>query len=82
MSKTILNFQGEKHELSTASDEWIKVVYAFECPPCEMCGEPVCPNCDEHYAECECPGPTQDDIYEYKKGDDGELYARKLPECV
>jgi hypothetical protein len=31
-----------------------------------MCGDPICPVCEEHYAECECPGPTQCDEYEYK----------------
>ena len=28
-----------------------------DCPPCETCGEPWCPDCEEHYAECKCPGP-------------------------
>ena len=33
------------------------VVFAHDCEPCEMCGEPVCAKCNDHYADCECPGP-------------------------
>ena len=33
------------------------VVFASDCTPCSECGEPVCPVCDDHYAECACPGP-------------------------
>ena len=29
---------------------------------CECCGEPFCPECNEHYADCECIGPTEDDV--------------------
>ena len=45
---------------------WKKVIFASDCKPCEMCGDPICPVCDEHYDCCGCPGPTQDDEYEYK----------------
>lgn len=31
----------------------------IECPDCE---EPYCGLCDCHYADCECLGPTQDDV--------------------
>lgn len=34
-----------------------RVVYANECEPCDLCDEPICPVCHEHYAECPCPGP-------------------------
>lgn len=51
---------------------WKKVVHADECDTCDMCGEPVCKECKVHYADCECPGPTQD--YEYKEID-GVLMA-------
>lgn len=34
-----------------------RVVYAHECRPCPLCGELICPVCDEHYYECHCPGP-------------------------
>ena len=48
--------------------EWIKVIFASEidCTPCEMCEEPVCRICKIHYADCSCPGPCQDDLYEYR----------------
>jgi len=58
-------------------DTWVKVVFAGDCKPCEMCDEPVCYLCGIHYADCECPGPHQDDEFEYKEIDDG-LYARRL----
>ena len=45
--------------------EWLRVVYAFECEPCDMCGEPICPECHDHYADCPCPGPQQEDEYDY-----------------
>lgn len=57
--------------------EWKRVVMAWDCEPCDMCGEPVCPVCKVHYHECECPGPDQDDIYEYRMKDE-ILYAKKL----
>ena len=47
-------------------DGWKQVVFASDCTPCPDCGEPVCPVCKTHYAECNCPGPTQDDEYIYK----------------
>ncbi len=35
----------------------MNVKYANECPPCECCEEPWCEECEEHYADCACPGP-------------------------
>jgi len=59
------------------SGPWQKVVYAFECEPCDACGDPICPNCDgEHYADCTCPGPHQDDEFEYDNT--GEYARRKI----
>ena len=57
-------------------NEWIPVVFSADCEPCDMCEEPVCPKCAVHYAECECPGPMQEDEYQYKEID-GELFARR-----
>jgi hypothetical protein len=71
--------------MSVESDElmlshgWKHVVYAHDCTLCDMCEEPVCPHCEDHYADCACPGPHQDDIYEYKDMD-GVEYARLLEE--
>ena len=59
--------------------EWRKVTFAHDCSACEMCEEPVCPVCEVHYAECGCPGPHQDDEYEYEEIK-GVLMARKLEE--
>lgn len=47
------------------TNPWRTVVFASGLPICEMCDEPWCPECREHYADCSCPGPDQDDIYEY-----------------
>jgi len=56
---------------------WKLVIYAHDCEPCDMCEEPLCPLCDgEHYADCDCPGPSSDG-YEYK-GEDGVEYARRI----
>lgn len=52
-----------------------RVMFADNCRPCEMCGDLVCPKCDVHYAECECPGPTQDDEYMYEFDSDDVMWA-------
>lgn len=36
--------------------------YASDCRPCEACGEPVCPEHDEHYADCPCRGPHSEGL--------------------
>lgn len=55
-----------------------RVVFAGDCVAiCENCGELVCPVCDDHYADCDCPGPMQDDLYDYTEVD-GVLYARPI----
>jgi hypothetical protein len=56
-------------------NDWMKVKHAADCEACEMCGEPYCRECDRHYNECDCPGPCQDDMFEYEIFD-GELFAR------
>jgi hypothetical protein len=42
--------------------EWVRVVFSNECDE-----DGNCPNCKIDYAECNCPGPTQDDLFEYKE---------------
>lgn len=37
----------------------VPIIGADDCRPCEVCGEPYCDKCDEHYAECACLGPTE-----------------------
>lgn len=37
---------------------------------------PTCSVCGGEYIDCPCPGPTQDEEYEYEEFD-GFLYARR-----
>jgi DNA (cytosine-5)-methyltransferase 1 len=53
---------------------WRRVVFADECRQCEDCDEVICPRCEAHYAECACPGPTQDGIEFVECGE--ALYGR------
>ncbi len=48
-----------------AEDGWRPVQFADDCPPCELCGEPFCDLCLEHYADCECVGPHQEDDFDF-----------------
>jgi hypothetical protein len=43
---------------------------------CEDCGEPFCPECNAHYADCNCIGPTEDEV-EFKEVD-GVLFGTKI----
>jgi hypothetical protein len=48
---------------------WRKVLYAADCEYEDWDDEHECPICPKHkidYAECDCPGPTQDDLYYYR----------------
>ncbi len=55
---------------------WKKVVFAHDLRTCDDgCGDPYCDECDKHYADCACIGPTDDDC-EYLEVD-GVLYGRK-----
>lgn len=61
---------------------WTPVLFAHDCQPCDMCGQPLCPNCDGlHYADCPCPGPSQDDEFEYKTINQCE-FARRLEDAT
>lgn len=55
-------------------NEWKKVVFLGDCETDDD-DVFVCPECGEEYAECDCPGPTMEDEYEYQEID-GILYAR------
>lgn len=65
--------------MSHPERSWRPVVEAADCAACDDCGEPVCPACDVHYADCACPGPHQCDEFEYRTAADGHLEARELP---
>jgi hypothetical protein len=59
------------------SDGWVRVVFAAECDDPDGDGEfLICPYCGIDYADCPCPGPHQDDEYDYEERADG-LYARR-----
>ena len=49
---------------------WQRVVFAAECDE-----DGNCPICLFEFADCTCPGPTQDDEYEYEVFG-GHLMAR------
>lgn len=74
-----MEYQGTPHEVITLEGDqsvtWKLVVFADMCEPCDCCEEPICHVCNEHYAECDCPGPTQDGII-YEEID-GALYGRE-----
>jgi hypothetical protein len=57
---------------------WGKVMCAADMLECECCGEPFCPECATHYADCECIGPSEEDVT--FKNVSGVLFAtRKNP---
>jgi hypothetical protein len=59
--------------VSSPRRRWIPVVFSADCDE-----DGNCPKCGIDYADCSCPGPTQDDLYEYREKD-GILFARRLP---
>lgn len=68
-----------ENEITEGDRVWRRVKYAWDCVECEMCGEPWCEICEEHYADCQCPGPHQDDVMEYRMIDELE-YAAPIDE--
>lgn len=57
--------------------DWQPVILAADCPPCDCCGQSFCVTCQTHYPDCTCPGPHQDDLFEYRTID-GQLLARRI----
>jgi len=51
-----------KHTEIIPPKEYQLVKYALLLPHCECCEEPWCPEHEEHFADCDCIGPTQDDV--------------------
>jgi DNA (cytosine-5)-methyltransferase 1 len=72
---------GPAHCAAVGSNEWHRVSFAADCDGYdEETGElgDICSICGLDYCEdCQCPGPTQEDEYEYEERD-GILYARRL----
>ncbi len=59
--------------------KWVKVVFAADCIYEEWDTDkecPQCPSCGGHYSDCQCPGPSMEDEYDYKEVN-GVLYAKK-----
>jgi hypothetical protein len=62
---------------------WEQVLSAADMALCPDCGEPFCPKHREHYADCDCIGPTEDDVT--TKEVDGILFgtrARPAPRMI
>ena len=59
-----------------ATMERVRVRFASDCKPCPDCGEPFCVVCQQHYADCQCPGPSnaEDDGWKLVE-EKGVLYA-------
>lgn len=57
---------------------WQRVMSAADMLECEECGEPYCPECDAHYAECKCIGPTEDEA-EFREVDGFMFATRETP---
>jgi len=47
-------------EVVDRTREVLPILFASECPPCTLCGEPWCVECEEHYADCAHPGPDSE----------------------
>lgn len=57
---------------------WTRVVFADDLDLCKCgCDIPFCHKHNKHFADCECIGPSQDDMY-YKFIQD-IMVARKKP---
>lgn len=55
---------------------WRQVVYAADCIDLFGDGEVLeCPHCGVDYSVCPCPGPHQQDEFEYEERE-GVLWAR------
>jgi len=62
----------KKHRVHKPEPGWVRVVFSADCDE-----DGNCPVCGTDYTECECPGPTMDDEYEYREVR-GVLYARRI----
>lgn len=57
-------------------DGWQVVKFAMDMIQCECCEEPYCPECEAHYSDCNCIGPTEDEAT-YKQVD-GILFGTRI----
>jgi hypothetical protein len=62
------------------ANAWTKVVFGDDLPQCEFCADPYCSLCDGHYSECRCPGPNENDKFDYRIID-GVYCAKPKQNC-
>lgn len=55
---------------------WSLVQMAGDMLECEECGEPFCPEHNDHYADCDCIGPMEDDVE--LKDNSGYLFGTRV----
>jgi hypothetical protein len=56
--------------------ERVRIVCAADCKPCPDCGEPFCVVCQQHYADCACPGPSNAEELGYEVVEElGQLWG-------
>lgn len=55
------------------SESWQPVKFAADMPQCDCCEDAWCPEHDNHFVECPCIGPTEDDVM---YSDDGSRGSR------
>jgi hypothetical protein len=55
------NLPALRHTSIVPPSKYKRVKYATDCQPCRGCGEPFCSDCSDHFADCLCIGPTQDE---------------------
>jgi DNA (cytosine-5)-methyltransferase 1 len=63
---------GAYMSMSMEEAGWARVVFSADCDE-----DGNCPVCSIDYADCSCPGPTQEDEFEYMEDSDGSLWARR-----
>ena len=54
----------------------VPVIFADDCEPCSMCGEPYCQIHNKHYADCDCIGPSNIEEYGTPVVIDNILYCK------
>ena len=72
------NLPALNHTSIVPPAKYQKVKCAIDCEPCPDCGEPYCFDCLDHYADCGCIGPSQDEAT-YKTVDGYEFATLQSP---
>lgn len=52
---------------------WRRVIFSYECD-----NEGNCPRCRIDYGDCGCPGPSQEEEYDYREDAYGLLALKKV----